>query len=228
VKKGTLVLQRQPVQLAALVRACVDEQRLLNPARVIALDVPDPADIPANASREAGARSIVVDADEDRLGQVLTNYLTNAQRYSPEDRPIEVTLRLLDVEAADVSAEAGPDSGPDGGTGAVRRVARVEVRDHGVGITTDDQATIWNRFQRARNVNEAWGLGLGLYIARTIVELHGGRVGVESSVGQGSTFWFTLPLAPVVASSSALQRDASSNGTRGRDDGDPADGALPL
>ncbi|HEV2461656.1 MAG TPA: PAS domain S-box protein [Ktedonobacterales bacterium] len=205
VKKGTLVLQRQPVQLAALVRACVDEQRLLNPARVIALDVPDPADIPANAPREAGARSIVVDADEDRLGQVLTNYLTNAQRYSPEDRPIEVTLRLLDVEAADVSAEAGPDSGPDGGTGAVRRVARVEVRDHGVGITTDDQATIWNRFQRARNVNEASGLGLGLYIARTIVELHGGRVGVESSVGQGSTFWFTLPLAPVVASSSALK-----------------------
>jgi signal transduction histidine kinase len=70
----------------------------------------------------------------------------------------------------------------------------VTVRDHGPGIPFEEQATIWERFQRARSVHEAGGLGLGLYIARTLVELHGGQVGVESTPGEGATFWFTLPL----------------------------------
>ncbi|HKT40375.1 MAG TPA: ATP-binding protein, partial [Ktedonobacterales bacterium] len=82
----------------------------------------------------------------------------------------------------------------------VRQVARVEVCDHGVGIAEEDQVAIWNRFQRAASVDQASGLGLGLYIVRTIVELHGGHVGVQSMPDQGSTFWFTIPLlaAPVI------------------------------
>ena len=87
-----------------------------------------------------------------------------------------------------------------------RYVARVEVRDHGQGISPEDQQTIWGRFQRARTVAEASGLGLGLHIARMMAELHGGRVGVESEVGRGSTFWFTVPLidAPAGAEVSHL------------------------
>jgi two-component system sensor histidine kinase/response regulator len=54
--------------------------------------------------------------------------------------------------------------------------------------------TIWDRFQRAASVDQATGLGLGLYIVRTIVELHGGDFGVQSVPGQGATFWFTIPL----------------------------------
>jgi signal transduction histidine kinase len=169
IRAGTLVLDRQPIQLTALVSACVEEQRLLAPTRTIALDLPD-------------TLPVVVDADAERLSQVLSNFLNNADRYSPEDQPIAVALRVARATARK----------------AARMVARVEVRDHGVGIPRDEQESIWARFQRARTESEAKGLGLGLYIARMIVELHGGEVGVKSAPGQGSTFWFTLPLPPAV------------------------------
>jgi PAS domain S-box-containing protein len=186
VREGTLMLDRQPMDLAELLRACVEEQRLLNPSRVIELDLSDPTD----ASVTDATQSIVVGADADRLGQVVTNYLSNAERYSAEDQPIKVTLRLIEEElpgAAD--AETGAVQGR-----LVQRVARVEVRDQGEGIAEEDQATIWKRFQRATSIDQATGLGLGLYIVETIVDLHGGHVGVESRLGHGSTFWFTVPL----------------------------------
>jgi PAS domain S-box-containing protein len=169
IRAGTLVLDRQPIQLTELVSACVEEQRLLAPTRTIALDLPD-------------TLPVVVDADAERLSQVLSNFLNNADRYSPEDQPIAVALRVARATARK----------------AARMVARVEVRDHGVGIPREEQDSIWARFQRARTESEAKGLGLGLYIARMIVELHGGEVGVKSAPGRGSTFWFTLPLAPAV------------------------------
>jgi signal transduction histidine kinase len=172
VKEGTLVLHCQPLDLAELVRTCVDEQRLLTPSRVMTLDLPD--------SAESGTPPVSVEADADRLSQVLTNYLANAVRYSPEDQPIEVGL------------QAGAPTTEN----ASGRVVRVWVRDHGSGIPPEEQTTIWERFQRARSVHEAGGLGLGLYIARTMIDLHGGQVGVESASGQGATFWFTLPLGP--------------------------------
>jgi signal transduction histidine kinase len=75
-------------------------------------------------------------------------------------------------------------------------MARVEVRDYGPGIPPEEQETIWGRFQRAHNVMEVSGLGLGLYISQTIVDMHGGYVGVDSTLGQGSTFWFTIPTVP--------------------------------
>jgi signal transduction histidine kinase len=173
VREGTLELLRQPVNLAELVRSEVEEQRLLNPHRTIAVTVPDTRTPP-----------VVVEADRDRLSQVLSNYLSNAVRYSRESQPIAVTLQVV---------EQTPEDG--GG-----RVARVAVRDQGPGIAPEEQATIWDRFQRASSAREVeGGLGLGLYIARTMVELHGGQVGVESAIGTGSTFWFTLPLAPAAA-----------------------------
>jgi PAS domain S-box-containing protein len=207
IRSGVLVLDRQPCRLAELVRDCVEEQRLLAPTRQITLELPD-----------LGGRPVVVNADADRLRQVLTNYLTNAVRYSPEDRPIEVTLRVAEAaEAADEAEEAEPattgaegvageagtqgtgSTGADTAGGPRRAVARVEVRDHGFGISPEEQESIWSRFQRARGVSEASGLGLGLYIARMLIELHGGEVGMESVLGQGSTFWYTIPLSGVLA-----------------------------
>jgi signal transduction histidine kinase len=75
------------------------------------------------------------------------------------------------------------------------RNGRVEVRDCGPGIAPEEQEAIWERFPRARSVTESHGLGLGLYIACTVVERHGGQVDVESQLGRGPTFWLTLPLA---------------------------------
>jgi signal transduction histidine kinase len=159
-RAGILVLERRPVQLDALVRDCIEDLRLLTPSRPLILDLPAPG-------------PVAVDADPDRVGQVVSNLLSNAARYSDEESPIRVALRVV---------------------GSTHRAVRVQVRDHGVGIPEEEQATIWERYQRARTQQEATGLGLGLYIVRTIVELHGGRVGLKSAPGKGSTFWFTLPL----------------------------------
>lgn len=169
-REGRLVLNRQPCDLAILVRQAIGEQRLLSPTRTLTLDLPN-AD-PTNAN--VAGQLVQVEADAIRLGQALTNLLTNAVRYSPEDQPVQVRLRHLASEG----------------------VARVEVQDFGGGIPAREQGMIWERFQQAQNVREtSGGLGLGLHIARMIVELHNGCVGVESAEGQGSTFWFTLPLA---------------------------------
>ena len=179
-RQGALVLNRQPCDLVALVRGCVEEQRLLTPDRTLTLDLLDAHDAP-----DPDGRSIIVQADGTRISQALTNYLTNAERYSPGDQPIEIALRVVE------QASGRTDSAP-------HHIARVSVRDHGPGIAPEAKTVIWDRFQRARSLRDAMGgLGLGLYIARMIIEFHGGQVGVESTLGEGSTFWFTLPLAPV-------------------------------
>jgi PAS domain S-box-containing protein len=112
-------------------------------------------------------------ADAGRIGQVLTNYLTNAQRYVPIDQPIAV---CLEVEGS---------------------FAQVSVRDQGPGLTAEQQQRVWERFYQVAAPGRHGpdrGLGLGLAIARAIIEQHQGQVGVQSVPGQGSTFWFTLPI----------------------------------
>ncbi len=125
------------------------------------------------------ARSVVLCADADRLKQVVTNFLTNALKYAPADQPIRVGL-IVEGDRA-----------------------RVSVGDFGPGLPLDEQERIWDRFHRTEGVRTQngteGGLGLGLYISRGIVELHGGAVGVESVPGEGSTFFFTVPLAQPLA-----------------------------
>ncbi|MGH2487951.1 MAG: sensor histidine kinase, partial [Ktedonobacterales bacterium] len=118
---------------------------------------------------------VVVVADADRLGQVVANYLTNALKYSMRTEPVTVRLRVANGRA------------------------RVEVSDHGPGLTPSQQKGLFERFHRVPGIEQqngsGVGLGLGLYISRTIVERHGGALGVISAPGEGSTFWFELPLA---------------------------------
>jgi signal transduction histidine kinase len=168
----------------------VEEQRLLNPSRTITLNLCE--------SGEADMPQLVVSADADRLCQVLTNYLTNAVRYSPGDKPIEVSLHRVGKGAETENILDYPPADATEHTAGVvgHGMARVEVRDHGPGIPLEEQETIWGRFQRAHSVMEVSGLGLGLYISQMIVGMHGGQVGVESTVGRGSTFWFTMPTVP--------------------------------
>lgn len=112
-----------------------------------------------------------VEADPDRVIQVLSNLVTNAFRYSCRDEPVVVS--------------AVPEHD---------RV-RISVADQGSGIPPSDLPTLFDRFAQARRTHRA-GAGLGLTIAREIVEAHGGDIGVETEVGVGSTFHFTLPLVP--------------------------------
>lgn len=117
---------------------------------------------------------IPVLVDEDRIGEVLVNYLTNALKYSSADQKIEVGVIVQETSL------------------------RVYVHDQGPGLTPIQQQRIWERFYQTkipeRSAIERSGLGLGLYISKIIIEQHKGQVGVESRFGEGSTFWFTLPL----------------------------------
>jgi two-component system phosphate regulon sensor histidine kinase PhoR len=117
----------------------------------------------------------LVRGDRERLGQALLNLLHNAVKFSP------------DGGAVAVAVDATP---PD---------VIVSVADHGVGIPRAAQARIFERFykvDRARFRGDTGGTGLGLAISRHIVEQHGGRIWVESMEGVGSTFSFSLPIAP--------------------------------
>jgi signal transduction histidine kinase/PAS domain-containing protein len=159
---GHLELNMSPCDVVTVVRESVDEQRLLHPERAITLDV------------KTGKGPMIVQGDADRIGQAVTNYLTNALKYSPEQAAVRVTL----------------DS--NGGNVCLR------VQDAGPGIPPEAQEHLWERFYRAPGTTvrsgSGVGLGLGLYITRTIIERHGGRVGVMSKPGNGATFWLTLPL----------------------------------
>jgi PAS domain S-box-containing protein len=109
--------------------------------------------------------------DQVRLDQVLTNLLGNAIKYS-DRRPVEV--------------EVGR-----GGEEAV-----IIVRDRGIGVAPELFPHLFERFERGENARQYNGLGLGLWIARLLVEAHGGRISAESALGQGSTFTVRLPLSP--------------------------------
>ncbi|WP_298819864.1 ATP-binding protein [Chloroflexus sp.] len=122
-------------------------------------------------------------ADRDKVKQIIFNLLSNAIKYSPEKTEIQLTIRC--VEATDL-----PPGHPVG------QWMLITVRDQGIGIAPEDQARLFERFQRVDNSNtrQKSGVGLGLYITRLLVELHGGRIWVQSEVGKGSSFSFTLPL----------------------------------
>jgi signal transduction histidine kinase len=123
---------------------------------------------------------VPVSADAYWIGQVVANYLTNACKYSLAGRPITVSLVVEGLFAC------------------------VSVRDEGPGISLEDQTRIWERFYRAPSVTvqsmqySDANLGLGLYLCSEIIEQHQGKVGMQSIAGEGSTFWFILPLATPV------------------------------
>jgi len=118
------------------------------------------------------AHPVRVQVDPERIVQVLVNLLANAVKYSPEHG--EVAVRTVE------------------GDGELR----FEVRDEGRGIPADKLEHVFGRFQQVDRTDARvkGGSGLGLAIARSIVEQHGGRIGVESVYGKGSTFWFSVPI----------------------------------
>jgi PAS domain S-box-containing protein len=122
---------------------------------------------------ESPGEPLLVSVDEVRTAQVLTNLSSNAHKYSPDGG--EIIVRVL----------------PDG------PMARIEVEDHGLGIAAADVDRLFTRFFRARGAVQRGigGTGLGLVIARSLVELQGGSISVLSRLGSGTTFSFTVPLA---------------------------------
>ncbi|HEU5100403.1 MAG TPA: HAMP domain-containing sensor histidine kinase [Roseiflexaceae bacterium] len=125
---------------------------------------------------DTSATALPGDFDYVRLRQVVSALLSNAIKFSPDGGTIAVRLRQSD------SAEEGP-------------VAILSVSDTGVGVPAGEQERIFERFFRGSNIQGTYaGLGLGLYIARHILDLHGGRIWLQSERGQGTTCHVELPL----------------------------------
>ena len=112
--------------------------------------------------------------DERKIKQILLNLLSNAVKFTPEGGRIGINAKQAD--------------------GCVE----ISVSDTGIGISTEDQAKIFEEFRQVGGdyAHKTEGTGLGLTLAKKFVELHGGRIWVESEVGKGSTFTFTLPERP--------------------------------
>lgn len=114
--------------------------------------------------------------DEERVVQILSNLMSNAIKYSPAGGEIEIGLRSLATEHSEVL---------------------IWVKDAGIGIPANEIVHIFERFHRASNLaTSISGLGIGLYLTKELVTRHGGRIWVESTEGQGSTFSLLLPLTP--------------------------------
>lgn len=117
-----------------------------------------------------GNTAITVFADRNRIEQVICNLLTNAVKYSPVNDEVMVSIEQLN-------------------TGYIK----VMVTDQGIGIPEDKIDEVFDRFFRVEHTSQSFsGLGLGLYISSEIIKQHGGEIGVVSTLGKGSTFWFTV------------------------------------
>ncbi|MCS6880662.1 MAG: ATP-binding protein [Oscillochloridaceae bacterium] len=163
---GQLDLQIQRVNLLNLATQVLDQQRPAAGNRTLVL--------------LHDAEDLFVECDSLRIRQVLTNLIGNAIKYSPPESEITVSLRLLDPESEEARALGGPG-------------VLVRVTNQGAGIPPEQQARLFQRYYRGRN-SRAEGLGLGLYLSRQFVQMHGGRIWVESVKDAGSSFVFTLPL----------------------------------
>jgi len=114
--------------------------------------------------------SLLIYVDEDRIVQVLVNLLANAIKFSPADSLVEVTADL------------------------VARSLHVKVMDRGVGVSEEEIQQLFNPFKQSSTTDKSSGFGLGLAIAKLLVELHGGEIGALPRTGGGTVFWFTLAL----------------------------------
>ena len=192
------IIQTSTTRLANLINDILDISRIESGRIEIKQEPVDyrkiVADVLLLMRAPADERQIVLEADipesmppvcgdADKVTQVLTNLVGNALKYTPPGGRVSITLEI----AGDASVTTC-------------------VADTGIGISPDDQKKLFQKFFRADNssTREAGGTGLGLVIAKTIVELMGGAIWVDSEAGRGSRFYFTLPLtmsSPASASS---------------------------
>jgi len=118
-----------------------------------------------------GDKELMVFADYRRLDQVVVNLINNAIKYAPQSKKIDISI--------------GHDD----------NMVTIAVRDYGIGIHPDKLPHLFDRYYRVDALGHQFsGLGLGLYISAEIVNRHGGKIGVESTRGEGSEFWFTIPI----------------------------------
>lgn len=154
---GKIYLNEQPFEVNTLLKEIVEDMMLItkNYHIVVTSDC-----------------AIVVNADRDKIGQVITNFLSNAIKYSPKGKNIKVSCKEN------------------------KGMVEVSITDEGVGIAPQDQEKLFDRYYRieSEETQNISGFGLGLYLSSEIIQRHMGKVWVESEMGKGSIFYFSLPL----------------------------------
>lgn len=167
ISSGRFEIYSRPIEIASVMHKSANAVRSMAQEKSIEIDVKD--------------CSLLAQADDERLIQVLVNFLSNAIKFSPEGSTISIEAEQVDgwVET--------------------------RVRDQGRGVPQELARSIFDRFRQVDRKDELSGSGLGLSICKTIIEKHGGFVGVLPNSGGGSIFWFRVPIADAVVSSQ-LQR----------------------
>jgi two-component system CheB/CheR fusion protein len=154
---GKSYLNKAPFEMAALLNEILADMRLTNTSHNFIL---------------ASCANLAVNADRDKIGQVINNLFSNAIKYSPKESNIEISCKKTDG------------------------MLQIGVKDQGQGINAADQEKIFNRYFRIENegTQHVSGFGLGLYLSAEIIHQHNGKVWVQSEPGKGATFYFSLPL----------------------------------
>lgn len=159
-REGELPLKKTVFNMAELIDDCCENIRLEGKYTILT----------------TGALAASVNADRDRLEQVISNFVNNAIKYAPGSKDIIILIE------------------------EIQNLLKISITDKGEGIPKDKQQQLFNRYYQVNASDKQYsGLGLGLYINAEIIRRHGGDVGVISSPGEGSTFWFTLPHESITA-----------------------------
>lgn len=171
VESGRMKFEKKQIDLPPIVEDVVDNLREAINGRNQTISLNLPADLPA------------IYADPTRLSQVLTNLISNAHKYTPDNGHIEIQAHATNGQV------------------------QVDISDNGLGISEADQEKLFTQFFRAESaaVRQQQGWGLGLSIVKKIIEAQGGTISFASELGAGSTFSFTIPLLPLEAEPTTSQ-----------------------
>ena len=154
-ESGKIHIERTSFELTALLRELEVEHKMLYASHELIFH---PAD------------EVWINADREKIAQVINNLVSNASKYSPGDTRIDVFCESAEEKV------------------------RISVRDQGIGIKQEDIERLFERYYRVENNGLVSGFGIGLYLSAEVIERHGGKIWAESEPGKGSTFFFELPV----------------------------------
>jgi len=154
-ESGKLLIDKRPFRLDELLQETIDESFISPSTHEISFGT---------------LCDVTVTGDRDKIGNVISNLLSNAHKYSPNGTQIEISCEIVDKQVV------------------------VSVKDEGIGIDAEDAKKLFERYYRVQSNHTISGFGIGLYLSAEIIERHNGKIWVESESGKGSVFYFSLPL----------------------------------